>query len=521
MFSALIVASVLSVGEIPPHFGAPLACQRPNNRAFTAVPSIDVAADGRMWATWFCGKTPGEDKNSYTVLATSGDGGETWKEVATIDPDGEGPMRAWDPQVWCAPDGTLRWSWSECRLDPDWRKFNASIRLYVAVLPDATCGSPALPPKPDAFCRQGVALGKPFVFRNGDWGWPVAYWGITPSSGLWVSSDRGKSWSYRGGAQVPNGYACCDEHSIIELSDGRLWCLTRTMSGYGESFSSDGGRTWSAMTRCWFTQPNSRLSARKLKSGNIVIAKHGPMKPRWGAFPDREHLWVAISENDGKTWKNEFEIEPRACSYPDIAQGPDGRIYVVYDHGRASDQEILFASFREEDLLKGDVRSSTVRLARLISKSTTPSDVSKMVRSQATGLQPFLDGAVIEIEAEGFEADQFRPGAKLFADRDYVIYDCPHALAGKRFLRGRLDGYGLAKITAKTSGVLYVLTPEPADNSTHSNVKELRAQGFETQNMASVKLFKPTAPANTVTIYGKRLGAGESITIRPWAVVVF
>ena len=53
MFSALIVASVLSVGEIPPHFGAPLACQRPNNRAFTAVPSIDVAADGRMWATWF------------------------------------------------------------------------------------------------------------------------------------------------------------------------------------------------------------------------------------------------------------------------------------------------------------------------------------------------------------------------------------------------------------------------------------------------------------------------------------
>ena len=36
-----------------------------------------------------------------------------------------------------------------------------------------------------------------------------------------------------------------DEHMMVELKDGRLWMLARTKGQPHESFSSDGGKTWS------------------------------------------------------------------------------------------------------------------------------------------------------------------------------------------------------------------------------------------------------------------------------------
>ena len=38
-------------------------------------------------------------------------------------------------------------------------------------------------------------------------------------------------------------------------------------------------------------------------------------------------------------------------SYPDIAQSPDGDIYVHYDFNRRTDAEMLFARFHEKDVL--------------------------------------------------------------------------------------------------------------------------------------------------------------------------
>lgn len=347
---------------------------RPDRRAFTGIPSITVATNGRIWCTWYCGKTPGEDDNSYVVLATSGDGGETWKEFMTVDPDGPGPLRAYDSQVWAAPDGTLRWSWSESVLGGKESYFR--IRLKVVTLHAASVEVPHVVGKISDIAR-GVMLGKPIVLSDGAWGMPIADWSAEEeSSGFWVSSDAGANWTRRGGATVPKLQRCFDEHYVVEMADGRLWCLSRTMCGPGESYSSDGGRTWTKMTRPWFNNPNSRMAVAKLRSGNVLIAKHGPMMPEWKPFPNRERLWGCISKDDGRTWGwgRQFEIEPRECSYPDIAQGPDGTIYVVYDHGRTSAGEILFASFREEDILNGDAKSPTVRLRRLVTKSCAPTE---------------------------------------------------------------------------------------------------------------------------------------------------
>ena len=77
-----------------------------STRAFQGIPSLACGPDGRLFAVWYGGKTPGEDRNNYVMLVTSGDGGRTWSdEILVVDPDGEGPVRAYDPQVWLAPDG--------------------------------------------------------------------------------------------------------------------------------------------------------------------------------------------------------------------------------------------------------------------------------------------------------------------------------------------------------------------------------------------------------------------------------
>ena len=74
-------------------------------RKFTGIPSLAVSAKGRLWAVWYTGKTPGEDKNNYVVVSTSSNRGKTWEEVIAIDPDGQGPVRAFDPEVWMDPEG--------------------------------------------------------------------------------------------------------------------------------------------------------------------------------------------------------------------------------------------------------------------------------------------------------------------------------------------------------------------------------------------------------------------------------
>ena len=65
----------------------------------------------------------------------------------------------------------------------------------------------------------------------------------------------------------------------------------------------------------------------------------------------RSHLTAFVSKDDGATWEGGLILDERSgVSYPEIAVGSDGTIYVQYDRGRASVAEILFARFTESDV---------------------------------------------------------------------------------------------------------------------------------------------------------------------------
>ena len=65
--------------------------------------------------------------------------------------------------------------------------------------------------------------------------------------------------------------------------------------------------------------------------------------------------------------------ERHPVSYPDGIQAPDGKIYVVYDHGRypGTAREILMAVFTEEEVLAGEPSVNT-RLKSMINRAAEP-----------------------------------------------------------------------------------------------------------------------------------------------------
>lgn len=361
----LLAASVLA--EDPDftaparYVGPPKPLHAATNRAFQGIPSMAVTPGGRLWATWYASKTPGEDANNYVVLSTSGDQGATWKEVLVVDPDEDGPVRTFDPELWMGPDGKLRLAWAQS-IGHD----GTVAGVWFLETDDPESAQPTW--KNPVRVTDGVMMCKPTVLASGDWVLPASTWRKTDNSAkMLVSDDQGQTWSIRGACNVPPKARAFDEHMFVERTDGSLWLLVRTRYGIGESVSTDGGVTWPELTPSAITHPSARFFISRLNSGNLLLVKHGPIDKPTG----RSHLTAFLSTDDGKSWSNGFLLDERAgVSYPDGQQTPDGLIRIIYDYSRTGDRNILMATFREEDVAAGKPVTKDVKFRQVVSKAS-------------------------------------------------------------------------------------------------------------------------------------------------------
>ena len=364
---AALQAGILSAGYI----SSPDAAHSAASRRHTGIPSLAVAG-GRLWVTYYGSPTGGEDSNNYCVLTTSADGGETWTDALVADPDGEGPVRAFDPEVWASPDGRILWTWTD-RVAP-----------LAAVATNANAGGLADPKKDRLMCldfdarrvpsaqglvprqlARGVMMCKPAVLSDGTWLFPSAHWYEAPSACFYASADRGASFALRGGVTLPEAVRLFDEHTVAELGNGDLVTYIRTQGGTNvyASVSHDGGFTWEEARPAGFRHTSSRIFLKRLASGNLLLVKHGPLDADVG----RRDLTAYLSDDGGATWKGGLLLDGReGAAYPDGDQASDGTIYVTYDRDRTGAQEILFAAFAEADVLARGVVSPVARLRRPI-----------------------------------------------------------------------------------------------------------------------------------------------------------
>ena len=155
-------------------------------------------------------------------------------------------------------------------------------------------------------------------------------------SNVYASSDKGKTISLRGHADIPN--RSFDENMIVEKKDGSLWMLVRTFDGIGESFSTDGGYTWTPGQKSHIDGPCSRFHISRLKSGRLLLINHYQFDQRIDLedimhqgnvkkWKGRSHLSALLSEDDGQTWPYSLLLDERnEVSYPDAKEADDGFI---------------------------------------------------------------------------------------------------------------------------------------------------------------------------------------------------
>lgn len=518
MTFAVLLAAVPGLAEEQPfleparHVGPPLPLHAATNRAFQGIPSLAVTPGGRLWATWYASKTPGEDLNNYVVLSTSGDNGKTWNEVLVVDPDEGGPVRAYDPELWMAPDGKLRLAWAQA-VGHDGSI--AGVWFLTIANPESA------EPDHDQPVRvtDGIMMCKPLVLSSGEWALPASTWRATDNSArMVVSTDQGTTWSVRGGCNVPAADRAFDEHMFIERRDGSLWLLARTKYGIGESVSTDRGRTWPGLKPSDIAHPSARFFIRTLKSGNLLLVKHGPIGEQTG----RSHLTAFISIDEGKTWGGGLLLDERSgVSYPDGQETDDGLIRIIYDFSRTGARQILMASFREEDAAAGKPVSDAVRLRQIVSEASGGKQqadaVPPPVRENGDG-QPLRTTPAGLPDVEGEEPRPFVVGATLFTDRAYVVAECPKALEGAQFLPTPIEG--AKQVRCVKGGVLHFLTPL-ADRNSDSQSSKLLDQGFKKVALSEVRLFNPRSAANFCTLFQKECVEGETIEFGKWAVPLF
>ena len=354
-------------------------------RRWQGIPSVEVTPNGRVFVDFFSGQGA-EIGGNFLVLCQSDDGGSSFQSCVTVVEHPDPECRIYDPCIWLTPKGELWMTYNQTRGFNDCR---SGVWTVVCKEPDAQ----HLIWSPPRRIANGIMLNKPLVTSKGEWLFPCAIWrddcGAFPTerhgleneqfSNVYASADEGRTIKLRGHADVPN--RSFDEHMIVEKKDGTLWMLVRTFDGIGESFSKDGGYTWTPGRKSHIDGPCSRFHIRRLKSGRLLMINHlnfgeridladimsqGNVK-RWRG---RSHLTAMLSEDDGKTWPYTLLLDERNdAAYPDAKEGEDGYIYAVYDWERVKEREILMAKFTEEDILKGQVESKEGKLRILVNKA--------------------------------------------------------------------------------------------------------------------------------------------------------
>ncbi|MBQ1456789.1 MAG: exo-alpha-sialidase, partial [Thermoguttaceae bacterium] len=105
--------------------------------------------------------------------------------------------------------------------------------------------------------------------------------------------------------------------------------------------------------------PSARFYFTRLKSGNVLLIKNGPLDVQ----TSRRDIIAYLSEDDGETFPYKLELDMRELpSYPNACQGTDGMIYAIHDYDRTGVGEEILDRFTEEDIKAGKLVSPNSRL---------------------------------------------------------------------------------------------------------------------------------------------------------------
>ncbi|WP_211218035.1 sialidase family protein [Niabella aurantiaca] len=195
----------------------------------------------------------------------------------------------------------------------------------------------------------GPVKNKPIQFKDGTMINPSSIEKVTLNGEIdWrvyfeISKDTGKTWEVIG--PVNDGVEFdAIQPSLLAYPGGNIQAICRTRQDLlAQSWSTDGGRTWSKMTALDLPNPNSGTDAVTLKDGRqLLVYNHSTRK---GPEPKGRNLLNLAISSDGINWKPVMTLENEPIqdgyAYPAIIQSSDGLVHITYTYNRRAIKYIL------------------------------------------------------------------------------------------------------------------------------------------------------------------------------------
>lgn len=171
----------------------------------------------------------------------------------------------------------------------------------------------------------GPIKNKPIRLMNGHILYPTSFetddiWNIY----LEYSDQDLQNWKK---TAVDNAGTLSIQPTILKHNSNQLQLLCRSQNGFiTESWSKDGGITWTPLTLTKLLNNNAGIDGVSLTDGRFLLV-HTPL------MEGRHKLSVSLS-NDGKKWKKWFVLEKdrpgQEYSYPAVIQTKDGLVHITY-----------------------------------------------------------------------------------------------------------------------------------------------------------------------------------------------
>lgn len=187
----------------------------------------------------------------------------------------------------------------------------------------------------------GPVKNKPVVLPDGD----VLAGSSTEHDGWRVhferSTDGGATWT-RTPAVHDGRVIGAIQPSILLHPDGRLQAIGRTRQDRIFTIeSSDGGRSWGAMSLLQLPNPSAGTDAVTLADGrHLLVYNHTNSAD---GDNDRSTLNVAVSD-DGQNWRAVAVLENdpgEEFSYPAVIQAEDGQVHITYTWHRTRVRHVV------------------------------------------------------------------------------------------------------------------------------------------------------------------------------------
>jgi predicted neuraminidase len=174
-----------------------------------------------------------------------------------------------------------------------------------------------------------------------------------------ISDDDGRSWY---GSEPIVGFGNI-QPSVLRRKNGELVAYMRDNGPPPKrvhiATSSDEGLTWSTAVDTEIPNPGSSVEGTVLQDGRWVLVYNDTEK-------GRHSLVVAMSDDEGKTWKWKRHLErdnsdkPGQYHYPSVIQAKDGSVHVTYSYfvnlAEGQRKSIKHARFNTAWIEQGDPR---------------------------------------------------------------------------------------------------------------------------------------------------------------------